>query len=94
MCQGNWKPACSVLVKVIKFATIVGHLPKRISLSSTCSLFLCMGGSTSCEVTGPKQYSADLIQGWLEIPCHLMLSSSTKELIERLRNCLGFVSKR
>ena len=50
-------------IKVIKSATRVGHLPKRIS--SICSLFLHMGGSISCEVTGPRQYSADLIQGGL-----------------------------
>ena len=79
-------------VKVIKSATIVGHLPKRIS--STCSLFLRMGGSISCEVTGPKQYSADLIQGGLEIPCRLMLSSSTKELIEKAKKLLGLCGQK
>ena len=41
-----------------------------------------MSGKISCRVTGTKQYSAGLIQGGLEIPCHLILSASTKELIE------------
>ena len=36
----------------------------------------------SCRVTGIKRYSANLIQGGLEIPCRLILSASTKELIE------------
>ena len=79
-------------VKVIKSAMIVGHLPKRIS--STCSLFLHMGESISCEVTGPKQYSVDLIQGGLEIPCRLMLSSSTKELIEKAKKLLGLCEQK
>ena len=79
-------------VKVIKSATIVGHLPKRIS--STCSLFLRMGGSISCEVTGPRQYSADLIQGGLEIPCRLMLFSSTKELIEKAKKLFGLCEQK
>ena len=65
-------------IKVIKSATIAGHLPKRIS--STCLLFLHMGGSISCEVTGPRQYSADLIQGGLEIPCRLMLFLLAREM--------------
>ena len=89
MCQGNWEQSRSVFHKS---ATIVGHLPKRIS--STCSLFLRMGESISCEVTGPKQYSVDLIQGGLEIPCRLMLSSSTKELIGKAKKLLGLCEQK
>ena len=46
-----------------------------------------MGGSISCKVTGPKQYSADLIQGGLEIPCCLILSAS-RELIDKAKKLL------
>ena len=47
-----------------------------------------MGGTISCKVTGPKQYSADLIQGGLEIPCHLILSAS-KELVDKAKKLLA-----
>ena len=74
-------------VKVKKSATVVGHLPKKVS--STCSLFVRMGGSISCKVTGPKRYSANLLQGGLEIPCRLILSAS-RELIDKAKK---FVNK-
>ena len=79
-------------IKVNKSTTIAGHLPKRIS--STCSPFLRMGGNISCRVTGTKQYSADLIQGRLEIPCRLILSASTKELIEKVKKLLGLCEQK
>ena len=78
-------------VKVNKSMTIVGHFPKKIS--STCSLFLCMVGTISCEVTGPKRYSADLIQGGLEVPCRLMLSAS-KELIDKAKKLLALCEQK
>lgn len=77
-------------VTVSKSATIVGHLSKKIS--SMCSLFLRMGGTISCIVTGPKQYSADLIQGGLEIPCHLM--SASKELVDKAKNLLALCEQK
>ena len=58
-------------VSVIKHGTgIVGHLPKRIS--TPCHLFLRKGGSISCIVNGRRQYSSDLPQGGLEVPCRLI----------------------
>lgn len=64
---------------------IVGHLPKKIS--STCSLFLNIGGSTSCKVTGLKWYLVYLIRGRLEIPCRLLLSARS-ELIDNAKKLL------
>ena len=46
---------------------VVDHVPKRISL--ICSSFLRRGGSITCKVMGPRRFSADLLQGGLEIPC-------------------------
>ena len=46
---------------------VVGHLPRNISMP--CHLFLCKGGIISCVVNGARQYSADLIQDTLEVPC-------------------------
>ena len=48
-------------------STIVGHVPRRISL--LCLVFI---RSITCIVNGPRRYSADLPQGGLELPCKLM----------------------
>ena len=47
---------------------IVGHVPRLISM--VCSIFIRRGGFIVCVVTGPRQYSADLPQGGLEVPCY------------------------
>ena len=53
-------------IVVLRDGTIVGHLPEKISLP--CSLFVRRGGTTLCRVTGRRRYTADLLQGGLEIP--------------------------
>ena len=65
----------------------VGHVPRRISL--ICSIFVRRGGSILCIVRGSRQYSSDLPQGGLEIPCTLEFishdkkeSAKTKRLLE------------
>ena len=45
----------------------VGHVPRVISC--ICTLFLRCGGFIEATVTGPRQYSQDLPQGGLELPC-------------------------
>ena len=52
-------------VAVLKSGVVVGHVPKKIS--SVCSLFLRHGGVIHCQLTGNRCYSADLVQGGLEI---------------------------
>ena len=57
-------------VAVCKESTIVGHIPR--TLSATCFSFLSMEGSSiCCRVTGPREYSRDLPQGGLQVPCTL-----------------------
>ncbi len=65
--------------------TLVGHIPKNISL--LCSLFLRRGGSITCEVSGQRRRSTDLVQGGLEIPCKLILTGEEGELkkLKRLK---------
>ena len=46
---------------------LVGHVPRLISMA--CSIFIRRGGFIVCVVTGLRQYSADLPQGGLEVPC-------------------------
>lgn len=79
---GNFHDPYDVSVK--KDAIIVAHVPKNILC--ICSLFLRRGGSIDCEVTGSRQYSADLAQGGLEIPCKLIFVKEVKEVqkVQRL----------
>ena len=49
-----------------KDGTTVGHVPRTISC--ICTLLLRRGGVIEATVTGP-QYSQDLPQGGLELPC-------------------------
>ena len=66
-------------VSVIKHETgIVGHLPKQIS--TPCHLFLRKGGSISCIVNGRCQYSSNLPQGGLEVPCRLIFKGNQKNM--------------
>ena len=63
-------------VAVIRDGEIIGHVPKLISAAA--SLFLRHSGSIKCKVTGSRQYSRDLPQGGLEIPCQLTFEGSEK----------------
>ena len=56
----------------------VGHVPKTIS--TVCSKFITHGGAIYCKVTGGWQYSRDLPQGGMEIPCILCFTGSAIEL--------------
>ena len=63
---------------MIKDNVLVGHVPRNISVA--CSAFLRRGGIITCTITGARQYSSDLPQGGLEIPCRLTFSASSKEI--------------
>ena len=68
-------------IAVVDDGVVVGHLPRKISL--VCSLFIKRGGTIMCEVTDRRRYSADLLQGGLEVPCMVTFtgsSESTKKL--------------
>ena len=57
---------------------IVGHLPRNIS--TMCSIFIRRGGIINCTVSGRRQYSRDLPQGGMEIPCTLHFAGNEREL--------------
>ena len=78
-------PTDRYAVAVLKDGTIIGHFPRKIS--KICSLFLRRGGCVTCAVTGGRQYSADLAQGGLEIPCSLLFKAKPKEML-KLKKCL------
>ena len=72
--------AVKVMKAGMRAGTMVGHLPKKTS--STCSRFIRKGETIDCEVTDLLDYSRDLPQGGLEIPCVLMLRG-TKDLMDK-----------
>ena len=56
-------------VAVLRENIVVGHIPRKIS--AACYLFIKRNGSISCVITGKRQYSIDLPQGGLDVPCLL-----------------------
>ena len=74
-------------VAVKKDAVVVGHVAKKIS--SICSMFIHRGGSIVCTVTGFRQFSDDLVQGGLEIPCKLTFTGDNT-LILKLKGLIKF----
>ena len=78
-------------VAIVEGDTVVGHVPR--SISAVCYLFITRGGTIVCEIidsiglstiygeiTGARQYFADLPQGGLELPCKLLFYGSTKDI--------------
>ena len=58
---------------------VVGHVPRLIS--AACSLFLRIETDTiKCRITDSCRYSADLLQGGLEIPCKLIFRGDREEI--------------
>ena len=72
-------------VAVTREDIAVGHLPRNIS--TPCHLFLRKGGNISCVVNGVRRFSADLVQGGLEVPCRLVFQGSTRD-IDKIREML------
>ena len=65
---------------MLRHGSVVGHIPRRIS--AACSLFIERNGRIHCRITGTRQYSADLPQGGLEIPCVLTFEGDKKEVMK------------
>ena len=81
----SFNPADPYAVATLRGEVVVGHVPRIIS--AACSAFLRRGGVISCEVTGARQYSADLSQGGMEVPCKLIFTAPSKE-IDKLHKLL------
>ena len=81
---GNTHDPSAVAVR--KGALTVGHIPRVIS--SICSIFLRRGGIISCMVNGSRRYSADLLQGGLEIPCILTFQTTNAELSDKSKKLI------
>ena len=75
----NTKDQYAVAVCRLTDKLIVGHIPKI--MSRICWLFLKKPNCTiSCCVTGGHQYSHDLSQGGLQIPCSLKFLGPLHEI--------------
>ena len=42
--------------------------------------FVRRGGTITCKVTAPRKYSADLVEGGLEIPCEVVLRGIAEDI--------------
>jgi len=60
-----------------------------------CSLFMWHGGAIQCKVTGSRQYSCDISQGGLEIPCQLIFTGDPKciQKVKKAMSSAGVKSK-
>jgi len=74
----SFNPSDPYAVAMLHDGAVVGHVPHIIS--AVCSAFLRRGGAIESEVTGTRQYSADLPQGGMEVPCKLTFTASSKKI--------------
>jgi len=72
-------------VAMRKGSVMVGHVPQAIL--PTCSIFIRRGGSIKCRVTGNRQYSSDLPQGGLELPCVLTFTIQDQAECRKTEKC-------
>ena len=71
----------------MKGSEIIGHIPCKIS--AACYLFIQKGGILTYIITDSNyQYSSDLPQGGLQIPCKLVFESHDVELMAKVRKLL------
>ena len=80
---------CTYVIAVEQDSEIVGHLPRTIS--TPYHLFLQRGGSITCIITGPRQFSNDLPQERLEVPCTLNFEGALNN-IEKIKKLLNEVT--
>jgi len=74
----------SYAVAIKKGSDVIGHIPRKIS--AACFLFLEMSGSLTCEITDSHhQYSFDIPQGGMQIPCKLIFKSRDSLLMTKIR---------
>ena len=71
-------------VAIKRRSEVIGHVPRKIS--AMCSLFMQRRGSVICRIIDiHHQYSSDLLQGGLQIPCQLVFQSEDTELIAKIK---------
>ena len=72
------------VLAIRKGADVIGHVPHKIS--AAFSLFIQRGGTLTCIITDSRhQYSADLPQGGLQIPCKLEFKRDNADLLSIIK---------
>ncbi|XP_065910108.1 uncharacterized protein [Dysidea avara] len=59
--------------------------PVPCLISTVCSIFIRRGGAIVCVITGPRQYTHDLPQGGLEVPCPYIFRTKDCKLGEKAK---------
>ena len=75
---------------VRKSANVIGHVPRKIS--AACSLSIQRGGTLTCIIVDTRrQYSTDLPQGGLQIPCKFEFKCDNAELLSNIKKLVRSV---
>ena len=73
-------------VAIRKSANVTGHI------SAACSLFIQRGGTLSCIIVNTRrEYSTNLPQGGLQIPCKFEFKCDDAELLSNIKKLLRSV---
>jgi len=83
--EGNPNDRCAV--SVLHLSTVVGHVLRH--MSTLCYIFIQRGGSISCIITGMYQYSRDLPQRGMDVPCKYRFTGNPEELHKVERHLQG-----
>ena len=68
-------------VKIVDSASVtIGHVPRKIS--TLYHMFLLRSGCIICQITGPRRYSIDLVQGGLEVPCNFIFTGPDRDIFK------------
>ena len=66
---------------------VIGHISRKIS--AVCLLFIQRGGTLTCIIIDSCcQYSADLPQGGLQIPCKLEFKCDDADLLSNIKELI------
>ena len=80
----DMNPTDPYAVVIKKGTEVIGHVPRKIS--AVCFLFIQRGGTLNCIITDSRhQYSSDLSQGGLQIPCKLEFKCDDKALMSKIK---------
>ena len=97
--QASWTPTTGVrlpcetedinptdpyAVAIKKGMVVIRHVPRKIS--AACYLFVQRGGTLDCIITDcHREYSSDLPQGGLQIPCKLEFKCDDAKLMSKIK---------
>ena len=73
-------------VAILCGGDVVGHVPHTIS--TPCNVFIRKGGMITCITSGQRQYSLDLEQGGLDVPCKMQFQADNQTTIDKLTKVL------